>query len=596
MTNPNPVETLKAQVHGEASEHNAINCLLNCYIREYAAANGEVAFGAELREAPTILAPAVRRGELLVCIRLTAIGCQLLIAADRVSCLGRCRFLGKPFLQTRGQGWQAVGAETLCRLLLQNLSRVLSVNFDDELVEQVKNSIETTRLFLCGQKASQRPEDDFIRSEQRLLWGHAMHPSPKSRQGVSAEALLACSPELSAQFQLYWFEVDPQLIECSGEAAGHYPPSLTGLHRRQGYLYPCHPWEAPRLLGHPLLEAAMARQLIKPLGTLGEALSPTSSVRTLYHPELPQQLKFSIHVRLTNCIRKNAWYELESAVFLSGILKPLRRATQATLPGFHLMLEPLATTLDFSRLARAEKLPGAEQCREAFGILYRENFTPEQISRYSPTLAASLFTWNEGGESIAYQRIRENRLNSGKSYGEEAAAWFSDYVAALLPGTLYYLFKFGVVFEPHLQNTLIGFRGGRPCCVWIRDLEGTKLLPEHWPEQQLSALSPRARGAVYYDRQQGWKRIAYCLLVNNFSEAIFHLATGDRQLEEHLWQRLGHAIRRWQLRHGAEPELQELLAGAGLPHKNNLTTRLLKHPDRMADYSSLPNPLLGVAV
>ncbi|WP_461481803.1 IucA/IucC family C-terminal-domain containing protein, partial [Porticoccus sp.] len=366
--------------------------------------------------------------------------------------------------------------------------------------------------------------------------------------------------------------------------------------RRQGYLYPCHPWEAPRLLAHPLIEAAMARQLIKPLGTLGEVLSPTSSVRTLYHPQLPHQLKFSIHVRLTNCIRKNAWYELESAVFLSGILKPLRRATASILPSFHLMLEPLATTLDFSHFARAEQLAGAEQCRESFGILYRENFSPEQIQRYSPTLAASLFTWDERGDSIAYQYIQSNRLKTGQSYGGEAEEWFSGYLDALLPGTLYYLFKLGVVFEPHLQNTLIGFRRGRPHCVWIRDLEGTKLLAEHWPEQQLSPLSARARSSLYYDRSRGWKRIAYCLLVNNVSEAIFHLAGGDRQLELNLWRQLATAIQHWQSHHGIQPELQEFLAGEGLPHKNNLTTRLLKQPDRMADYSLLPNPLLEVAI
>lgn len=83
---------------------------------------------------------------------------------------------------------------------------------------------------------------------------------------------------------------------------------------------------------------------------------------------------------------------------------------------------------------------------------------------------------------------------------------------------------------------MIGFEDDLPSRVWVRDLEGTKLLAEKWPEQRLKKLSEWARTSIYYSREQGWRRIAYCALINNVSEGIFHGAMGDPRLEKCLWQ------------------------------------------------------------
>ena len=101
----------------------------------------------------------------------------------------------------------------------------------------------------------------------------------------------------------------------------------------------------------------------------------------------------------------------------------------------------------------------------------------------------------------------------------------------------------GVALEPHLQNTVIGFaQDGLPSRVWIRDLEGTKLVPEIWPAERLSALDERTRSSVYYSAQKAWQRVGYCALVNNLGEAIFHLANGSGMLEQQLWDRIGDLL------------------------------------------------------
>lgn len=592
MQQLNLVDAVRRQINSEMSDINAIACLLNCYIREYALANGEVTFNAELEDCPGALRQGAGRGQLVL-LSLRESAARILVLADRVSRLGRCRFLGKPFLKKAGAGWLLLSADELCCLLLQHLALTSGTDFNGELFSQVKNSRDVTGEFLSRQLPMLRREDTFIRSEQSLLWGHALHPSPKSREGIPLDRLLACSPEVRASFQLYWFEVDDTLVRSEGGCNTATDETFSRLHSSGLGLYPCHPWEAEALLKEPLVQAAIGRGLLKPLGPLGEEVSPTSSVRTVYHAALDYQLKFSVRVRLTNCIRKNAWYELESAVALSRILGELAPRVQGICPAFALMLEPLSSTIDLGELAAELNLAGVERCRESFGILFRRNIPVLERAQFQPEVAAGLFAWNRRGESEIVMRLREIASERNAAYSAVAGEWFAHYVDALLPGICHYLFHYGVVFEPHLQNTVIGFRDGMPVRVWIRDLEGTKLLPEHWPAERLAGMSRRALESIYYSREKGWQRIAYCMLINNFSEAIFHLADGDPGLETALWQQLREAIAVGRGAWGSPAELDRLLDGEAIPSKNNFTTRVLKQADRMASYSRLPNPMAG---
>lgn len=598
------IESVQTQINAELSDKNATTCLLNCYIRECAMNANEVSFHHELADCPLSLRSLKAQSSgKWVLLNFPQSGARLLAVAEQVSNIGRCRFLGKPFVKKEGSPWLAMETLELCTFLLNHLSLILPAEFNEELLEQVQNSRDITQAFLGSSKVNpDQTGNSFIRAEQSLLWGHALHPSPKSRHGVPLETLLQCSPEISASFPLFWFEVSPELIRILGNQTEKAENVLRNLHGQSGYLYPCHPWEAEYLLKQPLILAAIKQGLLKPRGELGNPVQPTSSVRTVYREDLDLQMKFSIHVRLTNCIRKNAWYELHSAVSLTGLLRPLATEAREYCPDFQVMYEPLASTLDLGALARELGMneSSARDCMESFGILFRENLSARANKNLRPQLAASLFTCDARGNSIIAIQLAYHCRQSGISYREIALDWFQRYIEISLRGIFYYFFKQGVVFEPHLQNTVIGFHNGLPHKIWIRDLEGTKLLPEFWPATRLSELQARARQSVYYEREKGWKRIAYCLLVNNFSEAIFHLAAGHDEdncqenirLECELWQLLRTAVEQWQDENGAQPELDQLLLGETIPSKNNFTTRLLKQADFQAGYTNLKNPLV----
>jgi siderophore synthetase component len=569
---------------GDAQRH-AIESLLNCYLREYALPRGEASLDCQDLDLPMSLRQLPGQ---CVCIRL-AQGERLVLRVERASVLGRCRFVSAPYLKRAGQGWHPLTAGELARLLLAPLN---GPQRHGELLQQIDNSLQITRTFLLHASAAnhapsgqQTATDSLLNSEQHQIWGHALHPTPKSREGVSQADLLACSPEVGAQFQLHWFRVDPALIRHQGQDPRGTLQQLCG----RADLYPCHPWEVQRVLADPLVRRAQQLGLLEHLGPQGLALYPTSSVRTLYHPELAYFLKFSVHVRLTNCVRKNAWYELDSAVALTHLLQPLMNELAELQPGFELMPEPAASTLDLSALGSLEQ---AREVTECFGILYRQNLDAASRQRYQPQVAMALFTWSLDGHSVCQALVQQCATRLGSDYATAALRWLDGYAAQLLGGVLHCLFRRGVVLEPHLQNTLLGFDvDGLPCRVWIRDLEGTKLVPSHWSPEQLSHLDERTRASLYYDADKAWKRVAYCTLVNNLGEAIFHLAAGAADLEKRLWRQLGELLERQSQLLDDPLPLRELCAGAPLPSKENFMTRLLLRADREAGYTALPNPL-----
>ncbi|MBJ7223945.1 MULTISPECIES: IucA/IucC family protein [unclassified Brenneria] len=563
----------------DAAEYATFTALLNCYIREFAQPAGQVrtASGGNI---PQALASKMLAGDVVV-IDLCASQRQLAIKADRWSLLGRGRYNSTPFIKQFGKPWRAICAGEAIRLLQEEMAAQLQQGINPELVEQIENSIRVTHAFL--ETPLPAYPDNFVRSEQSLIWGHPMHPTPKSRSGVDPEALLACSPEAGAHFPLYWFRIDPRLLQQQGDARA---VAILSTLTDEAHAYPCHPWEADHILRSPLYQQARRQGLIAPLGLRGAPFYPTSSVRTLYQAGLPWFLKCSIHVRLTNCVRKNAWYELESAVALNTLLAETFCRLENQTPGFHIMREPAASSLDFSLIPGADAQE-ARHLQECFGILYRENLPPATRLDCQVEMAAALFAWDRQGNSLIAPFIARLAAQRDLSWADASQRWLTAYLDVLLPGVLNAFFNEGVIFEPHLQNTLIGLQNGLPHRVWIRDLEGTKLDPSRWPAAALSGMSERARQSVWYPRDKGWQRIAYCLLINNLSEALFHLAGGDRTLEQQLWNTLAQRLTGWR----REPEIAALLSGAKIPSKNNLRTRLLQRADKQADYTPIAHPM-----
>ncbi|MEU9960058.1 IucA/IucC family protein [Streptomyces sp. NPDC050982] len=606
---PTSTAALTASAELPSPDEAVAHTLLNCLLREVSAPERQTAF---------------TDGRLL--LRLPRRGVLLRVALRRTSLLGAHRFAGPVSERTADGGWHVVGWRRLAEYTQDELSLRTGVR-NEEFLEQIDSSHRTIAASLAvrtgngpsalpvqaGRCASSLPVGAgtgpnsipvragvdpvsadtpvaaYLASEQSLLFGHRFHPTPKARTG-DADSWLAYSPEAGAAFPLRHLAVREHLIAEEAAEPGALD-ALDGRNRRDGRdrkggadvpdgyrLLPAHPWQYAMLREHPTLRAALGRGDILDLGPGGRPFAATASVRTLYDGE--SFLKFSLNVRITNCLRKNASYELSGAVALTRVLGPALADLAERFPGSAVLREPAYRSL---------ALPGPDgtpdrELLEGFGVIVREGLTRHLLPGTTPLLAAAV------ADEYPTSPAHVSRLLD--EAGPQAALdWWSAYLRLLVPPVLAAYFDHGLVLEPHLQNVLICVDGdGMPAQVLFRDLEGTKLVPEHHAES-LAALPPEVAGPMTYDAQRGWDRVVYCLLVNHVAELLAALADLHPHAEAALWAEVRLALQRYADRHGCPPPLSALLAGVPLPAKANLLTRWERKADREAGYVRLPSPL-----
>lgn len=282
----------------------------------------------------------------------------------------------------------------------------------------------------------------YLGSEQSLVYGHPFHPAPKSRQGFSAEDLQRYAPELSARFPLYYFAVrrehwlQQSLLPESADAllAVQAP---TGLEADDNFaLLPTHPWQARYLLSRPAVQAALEQDRLRDLGPQGPAYFATSSIRTLFHPDNPYFYKCSLHVRITNCVRKNAIYELDGALQVTRVMRTVGPRLAARFPGLRILEEPAYASV---RLGGDES-PAEREAAEGFGLILREGLDPADTAATTPLLAGSLFGNHTRGQARLREIIGRLARRQASPWDTVAENWFSAYVEQLLPPVLHCFF------------------------------------------------------------------------------------------------------------------------------------------------------------
>ncbi|MDN3027416.1 IucA/IucC family protein [Streptomyces sp. S.PB5] len=532
--------------------------LLNCLLREVSGPEHQT---------------VVTDGRLL--LRLPRRGVLLRITLRRTSLLGAHRFTG-PVSEQRDGDWAELDWRRLAEYTHDELSLRTGVR-NEEFLEQVVSSHEAVTTALASAGTSRT--DAYLASEQSLLFGHRFHPTPKARTG-DPRAWSAYAPEAGAAFPLRHLAVREHLIaeECAQPSAAaaldRLRPDLPDGYR----LLPAHPWQYDTLRGHPALSAALESGDVLDLGPGGRPFAATASVRTLYDGET--FLKFSLNVRITNCLRKNSSYELSGAVALTRVLAPALADLAGRFPGSAVLREPAYRTL---------ALPGPDGTPdralfEGFGVIVREGLPSRLAPGTTALLAAAVADEYPSGAAHISRLL-------GAADERTALKWWSAYLDLLLPPVLAAYFDHGLVLEPHLQNVLVCVDAdGMPAQVLFRDLEGTKLVPEHHADT-LAALPPEVAGPMTYDARRGWDRVVYCLLVNHVAELLAALADLHPGAEAALWARVRATLRSYADQLGCPPRLAALLAGVPLPAKANLLTRWERKADREAGYVRLPSPL-----
>ncbi|UUU25365.1 IucA/IucC family protein [Streptomyces sp. DSM 40750] len=427
-----------------------------------------------------------------------------------------------------------------------------------DLVGRVADSAHRVAVFIAGRRAQPADTPDrFLAAEQALVLGHPLHPTPKSRQGLSDAEARLYSPELCGSFPLHWMAIAPSVLstDSAWTERGRVIPAeqltarLAGpmLPLPDGYAaLPLHPWQFREVRHRPVVATLLDAGLLRDLGPHGSPWHPTSSVRTVHRTGAPAMLKLSLGLHITNSRRQNLRKELHRGVEVHRLLRTgLAQQWQAAHPGFGIVRDPawLAVTAP-----DGAPVPGMD-------VVIRHNpFSPaDDVSCVAGLVSPRPYAHGElqaGRSSEPQERLDDqesgrlgdplrqhgdmpshdhltmgSRLSdivtglagrTGRPRCAVAAEWFLRYLERVVRPVLWLDSEAGIALEAHQQNTLVLLDpDGWPMGGRYRDNQGY-----YFRESRRADLDARLSGIgersdTFVSDEITDERFAYYLGINN---------------------------------------------------------------------------------
>ncbi|WP_135536048.1 IucA/IucC family protein [Halostella pelagica] len=464
----------------EHAESATFHAFLNCYLRE--TGDGEIVSAAET---------AVDADGRVVRIPFERQWTTAYVPLRYESATGRHLFNLPGYTHCGDGGVVEIDAGTLAALARRELALSatgMPVSAGTDLFRRVLASRAAIERFVRQRDDTDGlygTETTFRDAEQSLLYGHLLHPTPKSREGVTPHDAPTYAPELRGEFQLRYFAAEPDVVSdwsardgtaaewVSETLAGDCPADAAAAIDDGKVLVPTHPWQADYLSSQDHVAAALARGDLTDLGAFGPTFYPTSSVRTLWSPDAPFMVKGSLAVEITNAERTNKRPELARGVAVSELLgTEFGDRLRGEFPRFSIVEDPAALTVDIG--------DGPES---GFETVLRENpFRGADAENVSPVVA--LCQDGVDGPSRLARVVRNLAQQRDRPENEVAREWFREYLAVTLRPVLWTYFELGVGVEAHQQNTLVGLDDhGWPAEGYYRDNQGY-----YFPESRYEAV------------------------------------------------------------------------------------------------------------
>lgn len=587
----------------QIAEHTTLSNFLNCYLRETGNGNRLSVQSLLSETAKEVLTPT-SVSEVIHCT-LSQQGIDLFVGLRYWSPTGRHLFHFPMYYQVAGEKLLTLDYVTLATLITKELTLLQgSDGQQGELILRVIQSYQCLEQFIQARQADSDRlyalNQSFIETEQSLVFGHHLHPTPKSRQGFTEEEVGMYSPELNGQFPLHYFRAHHSIVKEQSALAQtatamikaelRSDPELsdefkrTYCHEDDYTLIPVHPWQARSLRHQPTVQKLLQQGLLTDLGQQGKPFFPTSSIRTVYHPESSFMLKLSLNVKITNSVRGNLYKELERGVEITRLLDSvIGEELQANYPNFEIIRDPAYLTI-----------PLDEQ-ESGFATVIRANPFPEETNA-TCIIALCQDALTDHGSRLA-QIIHWLAQKEQRSTSQVSQDWFARYLQISLDPILWLYFTHGIAVEAHQQNSVLQLEEGYPERFFYRDNQGYYYRRSFHEdlEQILPGIAEKSQ-TVCPDEVID-ERLTYYLFINNLFGLINAFGVAGLIDERLLLQQLKTALDRFKTVNTGESKLLENLRKLKLRGKANLLTRfhdmdeLVGSVATQSVYVEIDNPL-----
>ncbi|BBL80947.1 iron transporter [Rubrobacter xylanophilus] len=417
--------------------------------------------------------------------------------------------------------------------------------------------------------------------------GHPWITFNKGRIGFGYDDYLLHAPEMQRPLRLPWLAVSREssrFVAVSGldhEAlleAELGEEALRELRERLDdpeayHLLPVHPWQWKNVVV-PLFAGELASGRIVPLGEGPDLYLPQQSIRTFFNTTDPQKLTVKLPLSILNTL---VWRGLpgertEVAPRVTEWVRGLRDGDPFLREECRVILPGEVAGLNYDHPYHAE-LPGTPyQHLEMLGAIWRESVFRHTAPGERPVTLAALLHVDGAGQPFFSSLLERSGLG--------AEEWLERFFGAVLPPLLHYLYRYGTVFSPHGENTILVLdEDFVPSRLAMKDFVDDVNVSEH-PLPELESMPGELRPVLLREPPEGlcqfiWSGLFICHLRYLSEIAEDHHGIPERR----FWGLAREEILRYQRRFpelGERFRLFDLLAPS--------FTRLCLNRNRLLDY------------
>ncbi|MCT6924209.1 IucA/IucC family protein [Metasolibacillus sp.] len=589
------------QTAKQIAENATFQAFINCYIREVNSGH-LVRREKWIKEQP--LTPLITEAHMLE-LELPMQNSRFAFGVEYKSLVGRHRFGIALKYCTQQQKWFVEDRLTILIILIQELHLMAKANgcsglysHFDELIFRLMESYQTMANYIeksLEDKKEDRMIATFIEAEQSLVFGHWLHPTPKSRQGMANWQQTNFAPELQGSFQLHYFHVDRQMVKESSilekSASELISQSITKLYpdfvmSKKDYLIPMHPLQAQWLLQQQYVKKALAEGLIKYEGAMGAFYTATSSIRTVYSANEEMMYKFSIPVKITNSLRVNRKHELKAGIVMAQLMNKIDFLQKYS--SFRMIDDPAYITVEF---------PNQEE--SGFEVIFRSNEFPQGKDEGICMLAALVQEPLQSEKSKLYQLILKISQSECRSVESVSLDWFEAYWKCAIEPALRLYDEYGIALEAHQQNSVLDISSDYPTTYYYRDNQGYYLSKKY--KKRLLAIEPTLYETeeLFYEDTLIHDRFTYYLFMNQLFPLIARFGE-DQLINEKVllkWSMNQLQLLEKEFAGLGKEFVRNILKQEKLAFKANLLTRFhdvdeLEAELEQAVYTKIPNPFV----
>ncbi len=397
-----------------------------------------------------------------------------------------------------------------------------------------------------------------------MLRGHPWLIMSKGRMGFGYDDYLSAAPELSPTVKVLWLAVHRDLAEfrstkewqagtlyqheLSAEQLTNFEQQLhdRGCSCRDYFLIPVHAWQWHQWL-MPTYANEIVDQYIIELGIGDDDYVPMQSIRTLCNISQPERhyVKLPVSIFNTAVYRGLPSKRNIAAPAVTAWLKQIQsQDPDLKQSGVAFLGEVATLTIHQPCFDEIEGAP--YQFKELFGCLWRESIDPVIGTGEQALSQAALLHRDINGQSILAVLIQASGLSP--------LQWLKRFAEVSVTPLLICLYKYGLAFSPHGENTMLIHANGVPQKMVLKDfIDDVNLVDEDFPE--LAGLPIEGQILLRHPAQElshfiftGLFMVHYRYICNVF------LQDYPEHSEVEFWQTISSVIDAF---HQSHPELAE---------------------------------------